>query len=112
MRSADGSRPTLTVVIPCFNQGRFLSAAIDSALGQLAGDLSFNVEVIVVNDGSSDDTRAVAAGYGNRIQYIEQPNAGVSAARNRGMLASSPRCRLTGSHSIGLRTASLVDDHR
>jgi glycosyltransferase involved in cell wall biosynthesis len=75
-----------SIIIPCYNQGRYLAEAIDSALSQTHPF----VEVIVVNDGSSDDTAAVAASYGDRIKYIEQPQSGVcAAARNTGILASS-----------------------
>jgi glycosyltransferase involved in cell wall biosynthesis len=77
--------PTVSVVIPCYNQGQFLAEAIDSALEQSYP----HVKVIVVNDGSTDNTPAVAARYGDRIQYIEKKNAGLSAARNTGILAST-----------------------
>jgi glycosyltransferase involved in cell wall biosynthesis len=71
----------VSVVIPCFNQGRFLRTAIESALGQTHRQ----VEVIVVNDGSTDDTARVAAAYAGRIKYVEQSNQGLSAARNTGI---------------------------
>jgi glycosyltransferase involved in cell wall biosynthesis len=77
--------PLISIIIPCYRQGRFLAEAIESALGQ--GDA--RVEVIVVNDGSPDDTGQVAARYQGRIKYIEQPNAGVCAARNEGVRHST-----------------------
>jgi glycosyltransferase involved in cell wall biosynthesis len=70
----------ISVVIPCFNQARFLADAIESALRQ-----THPVdEVIVVDDGSTDHTREVARRYAD-VRYIYQPNAGLSAARNRGL---------------------------
>jgi hypothetical protein len=69
----------VSVVIPCYKQAHFLGDAIESALGQTYA----NVEVILVNDGSPDDTRAVAARY--TVRYIEQPNSGLAAARNAGL---------------------------
>lgn len=68
----------VSVVIPTFNRAAIVGRAIDSALAQ-----SYRcIEVIVVDDGSSDDTRSVVAGYGERVRYFHQENAGVSAARN------------------------------
>lgn len=75
---------SVSIIIPCYRQGRFLAAAIESALGQTHP----HVETIVVNDGSTDETDSVARGYGRRITYLAQSNAGVSAARNAGMAAA------------------------
>ena len=77
----------VSIIIPCFNYSRFLPEAIDSALGQAGPNLP--VEVLVVDDGSTDDTAAVAARYGDRIRYVHQANAGLSAARNTGMREAS-----------------------
>ena len=74
----------VSVVIPTFNHAAFLPAAIKSALDQDFADL----EIIVVDDGSTDETRAIAAGYGDRVQYLWQENAGLSAARNAGIRAA------------------------
>ncbi len=73
--------PLVSVIIPCYRQARWLPEAIDSALGQAYPA----VEVLVVNDGSDDDTEAVARAYGDRIRCIGRPNGGVSAARNTGI---------------------------
>ena len=81
MPAAD--RPPISVVIPCFNQAQFLSAAISSVLGQR----HVTMECIVVDDGSSDDTSAVAGELGVRL--IRQPRRGVSEARNAGLAAAS-----------------------
>ncbi len=69
-----------TVVIPTYNRSRLLDRAIASALGQSLRP----GQVIVVDDGSSDDTAEVCRKHGEAIQYVFQPNAGVAAARNHG----------------------------
>lgn len=71
----------VSVIIPCYNQGRFLAEAIQSALDQDYPDK----EVIVVNDGSPDETRTVAQAFGEKIVYQEQANRGLAAARNAGI---------------------------
>jgi glycosyltransferase involved in cell wall biosynthesis len=73
----------VSVVIPCFNHAHFLPEAIESALGQSAP----SVEVIVVDDGSTDNSADVATRYPVRI--VRQANAGLSSARNTGLAASS-----------------------
>lgn len=72
--------PLVSVIIPCYRQGRFLGTAIESVLRQTYPA----VEIIVVNDGSDDNTREVAEGFGSRIRYVEQANGGLSSARNAG----------------------------
>lgn len=69
--------PLVSIVIPTYNYGRFLGEAIESALSQTYAP----VEVIVMDDGSTDDTPAVAATFGTCIQYRRQANQGVYAAR-------------------------------
>jgi len=77
--------PLVSIVIPCYNQGSFLAEAIESALRQTHP----RVEVIVVDDGSTDDTCRVAARYADAgVVCIEQANAGAAVARNRGWQAS------------------------
>ena len=73
----------ISVIIPCYNYGRFLPDAVNSVLGQKKDGLA--VEIIVVDDGSTDDTAAVAQRLGSSIQYIYQENQGPSAARNSGI---------------------------
>jgi glycosyltransferase involved in cell wall biosynthesis len=77
------STPLVSIVIPVFNGAKYLREAIDSALAQTYP----NVEVIVVNDGSTDEGRTaeIARSYGNRIRYIEKTNGGVATALNRGI---------------------------
>lgn len=73
--------PLISVVIPCYNQGRFLGDAIRSVRTRLA------VEIVVIDDGSTDDTPRVAASQAG-VSYHYQPNAGLAAARNAGLRAS------------------------
>lgn len=76
--------PTVSVVIPAFNAAWCVGKAIDSVLAQDYLDF----ELIVVDDGSTDDTRAVLAAYGNRVRVVPQANGGLSSARNAGILAA------------------------
>lgn len=69
------------MVIPAFNAARFLADAIDSALSQ---DVAI-LELLVVDDGSTDATAQIAASYGDRVVLLRQPNRGPSAARNLGI---------------------------
>ena len=71
----------VTVIIPTYNRAREVATAIESALAQTYQ----NIELVVVDDGSTDDTRDVVARYGPRVRYFFQRNAGVSAARNLAM---------------------------
>lgn len=74
----------VTIVIPCYNQSHFLGEAIKSVLGQTYE----NYEVIVVNDGSTDETSEVAMSF-NNVKVIEQNNMGLSASRNVGLSKSN-----------------------
>jgi len=76
--------PKVSVVIPVYNGARTIGRALESVFGQTFRDF----EIIVVNDGSTDDTASVLAGYGDRIQLVSQSNRGVSAARNAGLRVS------------------------
>lgn len=82
--------PKISVVVPCYNQGKFLSEALDSVLAQTLQEW----ECIVVDDGSTDNSADIAKAYcakDNRIRYVYQENAGPSAARNKGVsLTSAP----------------------
>jgi len=77
----------VSVVIPAYNYARFLPDAIGSALAQASPGIA--VEVVVLDDGSTDETPTVAASFGSAIRYRRQENAGLSAARNAGMRAAS-----------------------
>jgi hypothetical protein len=75
--------PLVSVIVPAYNLAHFLPAALDSALAQ---DWPVDaLEVIVVDDGSTDETPAVLAGYGNRIRPIRQENGGLVRAVDRGL---------------------------
>jgi hypothetical protein len=80
------SSARVSVVITAYNLARFLPRALDSALAQLSP--GGPVEIIVVDDGSTDETPQVLAGYGGRIRVIRQPNAGLPAAVARGLQAA------------------------
>jgi glycosyltransferase involved in cell wall biosynthesis len=71
----------VSVVIPTYNSGRLVVEAIASALAQTHQP----AEVIVVDDGSTDDTRARMAAFESPVRYVYQENQGVAAARNRGI---------------------------
>jgi glycosyltransferase involved in cell wall biosynthesis len=71
--------PVVSVVIPCYNQANFLGEAIESVRRQTYP----RIELIVIDDGSTDDTAAVAAELG--VRCISQDNGGLAAARNRGL---------------------------
>jgi glycosyltransferase involved in cell wall biosynthesis len=71
----------VSVIIPTYNSVEYICEAVDSALAQTYQDF----EIIVIDDGSSDDTHQILSQYGNKIKYIYQGNRGVSAARNRGI---------------------------
>jgi glycosyltransferase involved in cell wall biosynthesis len=73
--------PAISVVIATFNRADYLPATIDSLLQQSFRDF----ELIVVDDGSTDDTQSVLGSYGAQLQSYCQPNAGASAARNLGV---------------------------
>ena len=73
--------PTVSVIIPAYNAAWCVGKAIDSVLDQDFRDF----EVIVVNDGSTDDTAAVLATYGEAIRVVHQANGGMSNARNAGI---------------------------
>jgi glycosyltransferase involved in cell wall biosynthesis len=77
----------VSVIIPTYNRGWILNEAIDSVLAQ-----TFDAyEVIVVDDGSEDNTAEILKNYSNKIRIIHQKNKGVSAARNLGIKSSSGR---------------------
>lgn len=83
--SAVGNPERVSVVIPAFNRAASLPALVDSLLRQTHPV----AEIVIVDDGSTDDTAAVAQALPGSVKYIHQANAGVSAARNRGIDAAA-----------------------
>lgn len=77
--------PRFSVIIPTYNSADTVNAAIDSVLAQTWPAH----EIIVVDDGSTDDTAERVRACGERVRYLHQPNAGVSAARNHGIRAAA-----------------------
>ena len=71
----------VSVIIPTYNRAQVVGEAIDSVLSQTYNDL----ELIVVDDGSQDETRSVVSSYNSQVTYLHQEHQGVSAARNRGI---------------------------
>lgn len=74
----------VSCVVPVFNGVRHLAASLESILAQNYG----SIEVIVVDDGSTDGTRSVATSLAERVRYLYQENAGPAAARNTGVAAA------------------------
>src|SRR5215468_12639578 len=74
----------VSVIIPTFNRGYILGETIASVLSQTYRHL----EIIVVDDGSTDNTAGLVASFGHKIRYVCQPNSGVTAARNLGFTLS------------------------
>lgn len=74
-------KPLVSIVIPCFNGARYLGDAIRSALAQTYSPL----EIIVLDDGSTDNSEEVVRAFGAKVLYEKQSHRGVSAARNRGL---------------------------
>jgi glycosyltransferase involved in cell wall biosynthesis len=74
----------VSVIIPAYNGDRYIAQAIDSILGQTYK----NFEIIVVNDGSTDNTAQILQPYLDQVRFIDQENQGVAVARNRGIQAA------------------------
>lgn len=79
--------PTVTIAIAAYNCAATIAATLDSCLDQSCPD----VEVLVVDDGSTDTTPEVLARYGSRIRVVRKPNGGLASARNAGMQAALGR---------------------
>ena len=77
--------PLVSVVIPTYNRAWVIKEAVDSVLAQDYKDF----ELIIVDDGSTDNTSDVLASYGEDVRVLFQENRGVSAARNRGVAEAS-----------------------
>jgi len=90
----------ISVCIPCYQQVEYLSEAIESVLAQTLKPH----EIIVVNDGSPDDTRYVAMEYPT-VRYIEQVNKGLASARNTGIM------NMTGDYLLPLDADDIMKDN-
>jgi glycosyltransferase involved in cell wall biosynthesis len=80
--------PAVSVIMPAYNVARYVGAAIESVCAQTFRDL----ELLVVDDGSTDETPAMVRGYAlrdSRVRVVRQPNGGISSARNRGLREST-----------------------
>lgn len=73
--------PLVSIIVPTYNYGRYLLKAVKSCLAQTYS----NIEIIIIDDGSTDDTRVIVQCLDDRLAYIFQENRGVSAARNNGL---------------------------
>lgn len=79
---------TVSIIIPIYNIQEYIKPCLESVLGQTYND----IEVILINDGSSDDSGSICDSYANqddRVRVIHQNNLGVSAARNKGLAATT-----------------------
>jgi hypothetical protein len=86
MPAPDATTPTVAAIVTCHNYGRFLAEAIDSVLAQSYPEL----EMVVVDDGSTDESAAVAGRYADRgVRYVRRAHGGAGAARNAGLQATS-----------------------
>ena len=101
------SQPLVSVVIPVRNGERFLREALDSVLTQVYEPL----ELIVVDDGSSDGSLAVARSFGSGVRVFTQPPSGVAAALNHGVsgrgVRTSPTMAIVGVGGIACPSVSL-----
>lgn len=103
----------VSVIIPAYNQAHYLDEAIKSVFAQTYQDY----EIVVVNDGSTDDTETVAQRYGERIRYVAQENRGLAGARNTGVReARGELVALLDSDDLWLpryleTMVSLADEH-
>jgi len=80
-RMIDLRLPLVSIIVPTHNYGEYVSDAINSALNQTYK----NIELLVIDDGSTDDTRAIVARFEGQLSYYFQENGGVSSARNFGV---------------------------
>jgi hypothetical protein len=108
MHSDTHSLPRVSIVIPVYNGANYMREAIDSALAQTYP----NVEVIVVNDGSTDNgaTDTMARSYGDRIRYFTKPNGGVSSALNVGIRNMTGDWFAWLSHDDAFSTDRITED--
>src|SRR3977135_236299 len=85
-----GEQPLVSIVTPSFNQGRFIRRTIESVLAQTYP----NIEYVVVDGGSPDETLDVLKSYGDRVRWLSEADAGQTDAINKGL-------RLTNGEIVG-----------
>lgn len=90
----------ISIIIPTFNQQEFLTDALESALNQTVNAH----EVIVVDDGSTDNTRGILEGYKGKLKVIHQVNKGLASARNTGIMNA------TGDYILPLDSDDILQD--
>lgn len=95
---AGQSPVTISIVTPCYNGAKFLEETIQCAVSQSAPP----IEIIVIDDGSTDDSASIAERFGPPVRVLRQANQGESVARNRGIAAA------TGSHVLFLDADDLL----
>ncbi|MCP4711182.1 MAG: glycosyltransferase family 2 protein, partial [Planctomycetes bacterium] len=71
----------ISVIIPTFNRANYIEEAVNSVLSQTYDA----IELIIIDDGSTDNTRQLLSEYGDELRYYRQDNQGIAAARNRGV---------------------------
>ncbi|HET6363083.1 MAG TPA: glycosyltransferase [Gemmatimonadota bacterium] len=110
---ADQPQPLVSVIIPVYNGARFIAEAVQSIVAQEYG----SIEIIVVDDGSTDETAEIVACLDRDVRYVFQENAGPGAARNRGirdasgdLIAFLDADDLWASGSLQLLVNSLLED--
>lgn len=111
------SEPLISIIIPCYKQGQYLSQALSSVVNQTYP----NWECIIINDGSPDNTEEVALEWkqkDNRIHYIKKANGGLSSARNEGIAAAKGEYiqlldadDLIDKDKLFLHVSSIVNDN-
>jgi glycosyltransferase involved in cell wall biosynthesis len=79
--------PLVSVVVPCYNTELYIGEAIDSIVAQACG----SIQIVVIDDGSTDRSMEVVRRFGDRVECRSQPNAGISAARNTGIAMARGR---------------------
>jgi glycosyltransferase involved in cell wall biosynthesis len=75
--------PLFSVVIPVYNCGKYIGHALRSVLSQTIGRSA--IEVIVLDDGSTDDTQSVVSAFGDAVRFVQLEHGGVAKARNAGI---------------------------
>ena len=93
-------KPAVSVIIPCYNAAAYIGATLESVFNQTWP----NIEIVVVDDGSTDRSAAIVEGYGaERVKFVRRDRSGAAAARNRGL------AELTGDYIQFLDADDVID---